>query len=544
VATVAAAGLRAQGRWLNPTSDPGLWWDLIARIGAGERLYRDIYLQYGPLGPYLFAAVLKPFGYSAVSFLLLNAVLAVAAGLLLLRLARPYLTTFERLALTVLLLGVGILAPGRARLLLSYSPAAVFAVAMGIAGLLLLQREGAGRAAAAAAGLFAGIAFAAKQEVGIAALAALGLPVVLRWRRLGEWGLPCLAGFALPAAAAAAFAVRAAPLESLRHDSHVWPVGTLPESWQFLFRITGGITFDLPQRLLWAAAGVGSALLFVALVSLLLAGDARVRKGFLFLALAALVAAVAAGFTPLVGGWDPLCLSLFAAGALFLMAIFGRNLPGREALASFAVFAGMVGARAGFSGGLLWSSYSGLAGLVTAVTWAYLLFLVPTIVPGGRAGALARRIAAVALLLVALPGAVAGVRALRRPQAVPLDTVRGRVWLDPPFAPFFATLARELRPGESVLCVPESNGIEALYGVRGAAPYMDLMPGWLDARAEESLIRRFEAAPPDVIVVFRRPTPEFGVAPFGEGYGERLAPWITSHYRLAQRSDVGLLFRR
>ena len=513
-------------------------------MGSGERIYRDVYVQYGPLGPYLFAALLKPFDYSAFSFLLLNAALAVAAGVLLLRIARPYLTLFERLALAVLLVGVGILAPGRAKLILSYSPAAVFAVCLSLAALLLLRREPGRRAAALAAGLFAGLALAAKQEVGIAALAALLLPVLLRWRRLAGWGLPVLGGFAIPAAAAAAFAIRAAPLESLRHDSHVWPVGTVPESWKFLYRLTTGLTFDWPQRVLWASAGVGAALLAVALVSLLAAGDARVRKSFLVIALAALVAAVAAGFRPIVEGWDPLCLSIFAAAAVGLLALFDRSLPGREVLASFAVFAAMVGARAGFSGGLLWSSYSGLAGLVTAVAWACLLFLLPRIAPGGRAGVLARRILAVALLLVALPGAVRGVRVLRRPGAVPVDTARGRVWLDPPFAPFFSALARKLRPGESVLCVPESNGIEALYRVRGAAPYMDLMPGWLDGRAEEGLIRRFEAAPPDAVVVFRRPTQEFGVAPFGEGYGQRLAPWITSRYRLDEREDVGLLFRR
>jgi 4-amino-4-deoxy-L-arabinose transferase-like glycosyltransferase len=536
--------LWAEGRWLNPTSDPGAWWTLIVRVGSGERIYRDVYVQYGPLGPYLFAALLKPFDYSAASFLILNAVLAVAAGVLLLRVARPYLSLFERLVLAVLLVGVGILAPGRAKILLSYSPAAVFGVCLGLAALLLLCREPAGRVPASLAGLLAGLAFAAKQEVGIAALAALLLPVALRWRRAGAWGLPVVVGFAIPAAAAAAFAVASAPLESLRHDSHVWPVGTVPESWKFLYRLTTGLTFDWPQRVLWASAGVGAALLLVALVGLLVSGDTRVRRGFLLLALAALVAAVAAGFRPIVEGWDPLCLSLFAAAAVGLLALFDRNLPGREALASYAVFAGMVGARAGFSGGLLWSSYSGLAGLVAAASWAFLLFLSPSIAPGGRAGVLARRILAVALLLVALPGAVRGVRMLRRPEAVPVDTARGRVWLDPPFAPFFATLARNLHPGESVLSVPESNGIEALYRVRGAAPYMDLMPGWLDARAEEGLIGRFGAAPPDAVVVFRRPTQEFGVAPFGEGYGERLAPWITSHYRLDEREDVGLLFRR
>ena len=541
---MAAAGLWAQGRWLNPTSDPGAWWTLLVRVGSGERVYRDVYVQYGPLGPYLFAALLKPFGYSAVSFLLLNAVLAVAAGVLLLRAAQPYLTLFERLALAVALLGVGILAPGRARLLLSYSPAAVLAVGLGIGTVLLLRREPVGRATAAAAGILAGLAFTAKQEVGVAALAAIGLPVLLRWRGLRSWGLPCVAGFAIPAAAAALVAVRAAPLDSLRHDSHVWPVGTVPESWKFLYRLTTGLTFDWPQRVLWAAAGVGSALLLAALAGLLLAGDGRVRKSFLLAALAALAAAVAIGFTPIVEGWDPLCLSLFAAAAVGLLAIFDRRLPGREFLASFAVFAALVGARAGFSGSLLWSSYSGLAALVTSVAWAFLLFLVPPIVPGGRAGTIARRILAAALLLVALPGAVAAVRALRRPGAVPIETARGRVWLDPPFGPFFTALGRELRPGESVLCVPESNAVEALYGVRNAAPYMDLMPGWLDARAEENLIRRFEAAPPDAVVVFRRPTQEFGVPPFGDGYGRRLAPWITSHYRLVRRDDVGLLFRR
>ncbi len=544
MAVTTAAGVWAGGRWLNPTSDPGAWWTLITRVGTGERCYRDVYVQYGPLGPYLFAAVERPFGYSALSFLLLNWILAVQAGVLLLRVARPYLTLFERLALAALLVSVGIFAPGRARLVLSYSPAAVLAVCLGLAALLLLRREPATRSVALSAGLLAGLAFCAKQEIGLATLAALGVPVVLRFRRLRDWGLSCLAGFAIPSAAAAAIVLRAAPLESLRHDSHLWPVGTVPASWKSLYRLTAGLAFDWPQRVLWASVGLGSALLLVALVSLLATRDSRVRKSFLVLALAALAAGVAAGFAPIAAGWDPLCLSLFAAAAVGLLGVLDRNRPGREFLAAFAVFAILVGARAAFSGGFLWTSYSGLARLVTAATWAFFLFLFPGIAPGGRAGALARKILSVALALLALRGAVAGVRALRRPAALPLDTPRGRVWLDPPLHPFFSALARQLRPGESVLCVPESNGAEALFEVRGAAPYMDLMPGWLDSRAEERLIRRFEAAPPDAVVIFRRPTAEFGVAPFGEGYGTRLAPWITAHYRLIVRDANGLLFRR
>ena len=71
-----------------------------------------------------------------------------------------------------------------------------------------------------------------------------------------------------------------------------------------------------------------------------------------------------------------------------------------------------------------------------------------------------------------------------------------------------------------------------------------MMPGWLDSRAEEQLIRKFEQEPPDVVVVFVRPTWEYGVAPFGQGFGERLAAWIPAHNRLVATSPGGSIFRR
>jgi hypothetical protein len=58
------------------------------------------------------------------------------------------------------------------------------------------------------------------------------------------------------------------------------------------------------------------------------------------------------------------------------------------------------------------------------------------------------------------------------------------------------------------------------------------------------LIRKFERDPPDVVVVFTRPNWEYGVAPFGEGFGGRLAAWIQTHNRLVARSRGGSIFRR
>jgi len=70
------------------------------------------------------------------------------------------------------------------------------------------------------------------------------------------------------------------------------------------------------------------------------------------------------------------------------------------------------------------------------------------------------------------------------------------------------------------------------------------MPGWLDAGAESELIRKFEKDPPDLIVVFRRTNWEYGVAPFGQGFGARLAEWIETHNRLVATSPGGNLYRR
>ena len=77
------AGLSSSGRWLDPTGDPGIWWSTISRLAGGERLYRDVYLQFGPLSPYLLSLGGRLFGVSPAYFLLANWIPAVLAGLLL-----------------------------------------------------------------------------------------------------------------------------------------------------------------------------------------------------------------------------------------------------------------------------------------------------------------------------------------------------------------------------------------------------------------------------------------------------------------------------
>ena len=125
VATTAA-GLWAGGRWLDPSSDPGIWWSLPQRLASGERLYRDLYLQYGPLSVHLFSAIVRLFDGSLRCILLLNCIPALFAGVLLLRAARPFLSTLERLVLCAILLGVCLFAPGAGRVVFPYCPGIAF----------------------------------------------------------------------------------------------------------------------------------------------------------------------------------------------------------------------------------------------------------------------------------------------------------------------------------------------------------------------------------------------------------------------------------
>src|SRR5690348_443333 len=99
ILVTTAAGLWAAGRWLDPFDDPAFPWSVVYRLSHGERLYRDVYVQYTPLSFYLLAWGARMFGASARYFLLSNWIPAIVAALLLLQCGRRFLSELERLAL-------------------------------------------------------------------------------------------------------------------------------------------------------------------------------------------------------------------------------------------------------------------------------------------------------------------------------------------------------------------------------------------------------------------------------------------------------------
>ena len=543
VATIA--GLWAGGRWIDPVGDPGIWWSTIHRLANGERLYRDVYLQFGPLSPYLLSLGVRVFGASVQYLLLATWVPAIGAAVLLLRATKRALSLLERFAVAGLLISESLFAPGPGRLVFAYAPASVHALLFSIAAL----HFGSGsdrRSRPYLAGFLAGLAFCSKQEIGLACLLALLPLFLLRPEGIGRTAR-AVAGFTVIWLFGAAAVFSSASLESLRERSHLWPLAfSPPEHWNYLYRWVAGLS--MPD---WKTALDQSAwwlLWYVALFALLGLVISRESKPRRWLPTAALFTLLCLwwgkeGFNPR-GAFQPAALSMVVAILSALLALPGSNLAERAPIVAFSIFAALVGARAAFSTERL-GPYSGIAHFASAFTWVFFLcVLVPAFVPGGeRAAAWTRRAWSGALLAVSAVAAVAGSARLAEPAKQGVWTPRGRITVGRDVASFFSAIGANLREGESVWVLPEINGVDALFHVRSVSPYPSHLPGWLDESAQFELLRRVETHPPDVVIIFSRSVREYGVRGFGQGYDRLLAEWVDRNYSVVETMPAGQILR-
>jgi hypothetical protein len=155
-----------------------------------------------------------------------------------------------------------------------------------------------------------------------------------------------------------------------------------------------------------------------------------------------------------------------------------------------------------------------------------------------------RRITLAAALAVSAFFAVRSVPHLEPPGLVPLATRAGTVYVGEGMRAFLDRLGRESRSGETAAILPEVNALDVFFGLHDRSPWLGHTPGWLDDEAERALVDSFSATPPDVVVVFDRPTWLYRTAPFGIGYGRELSAWISAHYDPILRAPEGTILRR
>jgi 4-amino-4-deoxy-L-arabinose transferase-like glycosyltransferase len=541
------AGLWAAGRWINPISDPGFSWSLAYRLAKGERLYRDIYFAYTPLSPYLLAAGVRLFGASSLHILLANWIPAVAAGFLLLRCGRGLLSLIERVALAGVVMAISLFVGGDGRLVFPYYPGVVHALALSTGALLLLRDDERPERRAFFAGLLAGLAFCCKQEVGIAALFALGTGIATRPARPAGSLVRLVAGFCLVLLPAAAFILAAAPLGSLRADSHLWPLAlTPPPAVTHLMHTVSGLHYpNWPLAVRSAGFRVLCQVALLGLASLLLARERQrsnwLRVAALFLGLG--LWWILEGFS-LLNPLPPLSLSMSIALLVAILAFFVRDLPDRPFLIAFGTFAGLVGLRTAFSP-FASGHYSGPGHFATGLTWVvFLCIFVPRLLLGqGRSASYLRSLMALLLLCISWWQAVQGIESLRFPWRVGVETREGRVFVERGLAKLLEAIARHSASGERALIIPETAAVDALFHLTNVSPLVDLLPGWLDESVERQLVQRLEKSPPELVVLFERPVAEYGVKPFGQGYGLLLADWVSRNYRVVESCSAGKILR-
>jgi hypothetical protein len=428
----------------------------------------------------------------------------------------------------------------QSRLIFSYCPAAVQALALSVGALLVLRRENVRWAHAFAAGALAGLAFCAKQEIGLAALLGLCASLLIGSRPTRPRVLPCVGAFVVVAGAGIAWTLGAAPLVSLRQDSHLWPFGTPPPVWNLIFLAATGMGRGWAGQVAVSAIDLAAIALVLGLAALARTADGPRRMTPILIPAVLVATGLVVWARSTLQHWNPLRLSMLVAFAVAAAAFLDRSFPKRDFVVGFSLFAGIVAARTAFAES--WNPYSSVANASTALTWPLFLFrVVPGIFPGGR-GLAERGARALWLGVVLVAGGYAAVQAtiaLRNPAWVRVGTRQGSVYAPPDTAAFLSAIGRRVSAGERALVLPESNGVEALFCLKSASPLLLHMPGWLDGRAEELLLQRLAAEPPDVVILFPRTNREYGVAPFGEGFGRRLAAWVNLNYRIDGREMAG-----
>lgn len=91
-------------------------------------------------------------------------------------------------------------------------------------------------------------------------------------------------------------------------------------------------------------------------------------------------------------------------------------------------------------------------------------------------------------------------------------------------------------PGTTVAALPyQLGGINYASGRSNPTPYYDLLPYTFRMWGEQSVLRAFQAAPPDLFLISNLDADVYGAHRFGVDYGVDVYRWITSHYRPVRR---------
>ncbi len=545
---LATAGLYvvSRGKWSDPIIDSGREWIVPDALARGQLLYRDVVYWFGPFTPYFHAAFFRAFGSGLATLVLAGAAGSLGVlGALFCALRRVTART-EAALWTALAVPTLLFMPNAGGSLLGMGYRIWHASAFALLSIAVASRPSRRSPGPrlAAAGSLAALAGLCRTEWGLVSLLA-----VLFCRGLGARSVKRLFGEAVPAAAAflgvsggvIAFFVARAGAGAVLTDGHVLLTG-LPEETRTFFVAFSGIRdwrSGLAQLFYSAGMWLGAFLV----LELIVAGRqdrARMGRGVVrLLALLVLLALLAA-----LGGASGAVL--FSAAPLVCLATLVTGLlRGREPRAAAAAAFGLTGLllsyRRPFHIGD--SAYVGPPLLFAFVCSAALLRL--AVVRARPRESRIRLQAALGAGLATLTVFSFTGRALQyaSDDRIPIPGTDGMLSARPSLAREIASLASSIRrqtaPGEGLAAFPEGEILNLLSGRPNPIRHKLYIPGYLTEQNEAEILRELERSRPGAVVIWQRPTSEYGRGFFGVDYGRLIRAWVNEKYAVSVSSRRG-----
>ncbi|HKS42913.1 MAG TPA: hypothetical protein VJX74_20035 [Blastocatellia bacterium] len=577
-------------RWGNPLVDCGREMNQPLRLANGEMLYSEVRHIYGPLSPYVNAALYRLFGPSLNVLYAVGIVSAIIIIALVYWLSRQLMSRMASTAATLSVLWLCAFKQA-GNYILPYSYGALHGCALGLITLVLLikavekaegsyqppaKRNPTGKsdqsnltAYLILAGVVAAFTVLAKTEMGLAALAAgitaaalFGYPNIRRAAGL-------VAMFLLPVVVivAGVYSLIAAQVgwHTLSEESFLFLRNLSPELVYFNKRVSG---FDQPWQsfiqMIGATLRVALLAIIIATISLLLtrgkkeptgrqipvadfsvsdAGKISSQQLWVLFALSLLAFLL----VPLAGSinWDkgpylamPVMLGVLLVALLirYQKQITKNRFANKKTLVLIIVVVYALASLARVilrvrSGGAYASYLLPASVILFTYGWAHPF---ADMFRDGRARRLACNIAIGLILIDAIvTGGLLSYR-YRARNTYPIKTERGTIIAVPDLGKAIdeATtfINNETAVGEPVAVMPEGTSLNFFTARPNPLREEITTPGFLDQEGEERAIRQLGESNTRLIFITNRKTSEFGAEVFGRDYCQRLMQWIDENF--------------
>jgi hypothetical protein len=529
----------SRGKWSDAIIDSGREWIVPDALARGDLLYRDVVYWFGPFTPYLHAAFFRLLGSGFGTLVVAGVVTSLGILAVLNAAIRRMSGKTEAALWTALAVPALIFMPNAGGALLGMGYRIWHAAAFALGAIAL----GAGPAGNRrpilrhiGIGALCALSGLCRTEWGAVSLLAALLALRLRSRSpraaVKNSVVVAAASFVFFGATIAAFCLAAGP-DAVLKDGHVLLTDLPRETREFAIAFSGLRAWrtGLAEMVYSAAMWLGAFLLVFILAARKQDSGALRRNGLTIVSLLA----VLAGSAALGGAGAGVVFSAAPLVCLAGLVAAMRRRPGPQAAAMAAC---------GLSGILLSyrrpfhitdSAYVGpplLFAFACAAALLHLAMARQRTGPGRRA---LRSFLLGAMGTLALVSFVSRAIHYAGDERVPIAGTNGMLSARPELARELATVAAALQettlPEGHLVVFPEGEVLNFLSRRPNPIRHKLYIPGYLTDENEGEVLAELRRASPDAVVLWGRPSGEYGRATFGGDYGSTIWRWIQEIYR-------------